>query len=100
MRVAPERKAEMADILGAVERLRLAAQDELVDHRGVGRAGSLLQQPVEVARSYRLPLGEAQADAFQPLEKLAQSLELGRIRRIVDAVHARLALFFQRLGGG
>src|SRR6266851_9604010 len=27
MRVAPQRQAEMADILGAVERLRLAAQD-------------------------------------------------------------------------
>ncbi len=100
MRVAPEREAEMADILRAVERLRLAAQDELVDHRGVGRAGGLLQQAVEVARSHRLPLGEAQADALQPLEKLAQGLELGRVRRIVDAVHAGLVQFFQRLGGG
>src|SRR5258708_29632241 len=99
MRVAPERKAEMADILGAVERLRLAAQDELVDHRGVGRAGSLLQQPVEVARSHRLPLGEAQADALQPLEKLAQGLELGRARRIWDAGHAGMVEFFQRPGG-
>jgi hypothetical protein len=60
----------------------------------------LLQQPVEVARSDRLALGEAQAGALQPLEKIAQGLELSRVRCVVDAIHAELALFFQRFGGG
>ncbi len=47
-----------------------------------------------------MTLAETQADRLEALEKLAQRLDLGWVGQIVDAVHAELALFFQRFGGG
>ena len=76
MRVAAQRQAEMAEIVGAVLGLRLAAQHQLVDHARVRRAGRALQDLVELRGLQHLALGEVEAER---LEELAQ-----RLRRAPD----------------
>ena len=71
MRVARQREAEMTDIVGAVCRLRLAAQHHLVDQRRFRRAGDAAQHAVEIARMH-LVAGR-QRDA-QPVQEVAQGL--------------------------
>src|SRR5579883_1790829 len=58
MGVAAERQAEMAEIVRAVDRLRLAPEDDLADQPAIRRAGNLVEDLREVSRAQHLPLGE------------------------------------------
>ena len=49
MRVAAQVQAEVADVLGGVDGLRLRAQHDLVDEIGDGQRLGALQHAVEVA---------------------------------------------------
>ncbi len=51
--VAGEGEAEMAEIVGAVDGLALAAQDGLVDQRRfIGLSATCVQHAVEIARAH------------------------------------------------
>ena len=90
----------MADIVGAVGGLCLAAQDEIVDEGGHRRRRGAAQQPIKQSRLWRLALREIEPGKIEPGEKITQRCELCRVGRVVHPVHAgsipRLKLF----GGG
>ena len=65
MGVIAERQAEMADIFGAVRRLRLGAQDRVLHRRGERSAGEPLDQLGKVARPNGLPAGQTQPKRLQ-----------------------------------
>src|SRR5215469_11430132 len=69
MSIAPERQAEMAEIVRAVDGLSLAAQDQLMDQGLVRRAGGLAQDLVEMARAHRLAFGELEAGDAEAVEE-------------------------------
>ncbi len=97
MGVARQGEAEMADVVGAVGRLALAAQHHLVDQRRLLRAGDALQHAVEVARVQLVARRQADAHAVQDG---AQRFELLLRGRRVDAVHAGAVQPLQLLGRG
>ena len=91
-------QAEMADIVGVVDRLRLAAQHHVVHHRS--RAAVPLafgQNAVEGARLHHLALGEADAEGAQEVGEGEQLLL--RRRRRARGRSAGVRRFLQRLGG-
>ena len=99
--IAGEVQAEMADIVGRIDGLHLAAQDDLIDDLGMGAFLGLDQEAVEPVGARGLTLGPVDADGGQ---KVGQRLDLFLTRRVVDPVDqggAFLALGrgLQRLGG-
>ena len=97
MRIARQGQAEMPDIVGAVFRLRLTAQHDLVDQERLGRADEAAQHAVEIARMHLV--ASRQRDA-EPVQEVAQRRELVVGRRGVHAIHHRLMQALQFLGGG
>ena len=76
----------MADVLGAVDRLRLAAQHEAGSHLAHVVLGQGLQQTGEVAGL----LGGPAPRHAQMLQELRQRFEPGRVGLVVHAVEAGL----------
>ena len=97
VRVAPQVEAEVAEVLGGVDGLRLRAQHHLVDEVRDGQRLGPLQDAVEVAGAQRSEPRQLQVQAVQELAQRQQLLLRGRV---VHAVDDRRALGFQRLGGG
>ena len=87
---------EVADVLGIVLRLHLAAQDHLVDDIGVRPLTGVVQQLVEAVGVGRLALAPGDV---QRLQEVGQGLHLLGAGRVVDAVDQRRTLLLQRLGG-
>src|SRR6266478_6576895 len=88
--IAAQSQAEMTDIVRAIDRLRLAVKDQLVDESSRRRCRRPPQHPIEQLRLQRLSLGKAQLDDLGLGEESAQLLNLLRVRRIVNTVHAGL----------
>src|SRR3546814_1545024 len=86
MRVAAERKAEMARVGGALIGLRLAAQKRLHDLGQPVVLRKAVDQPVEHRGGDHLPQREA---LFEGFEIVFQADELFAARGLVDAVHHR-----------
>ena len=84
----------MAEIVGAVDGLALAAQHGLADQLGDRLVGDLLQHAVEIGRPQ--PLAGRHGDA-QGAQEFAQRLELGGVGLVVDAVEAGRVALLQRL---
>jgi hypothetical protein len=74
--VARQRQAEMAEIVGTVDRLALASEHGLVDQAGDRLVRDLVQDAVEVA--WPDPRSGRQAHT-QGAQKLAQALDLGGV---------------------
>src|SRR5215469_3707859 len=100
MGVAAQRQTEMPDVVEAVGRLRLAAQYKVVDQWCFHGSGGAAQYAVEQLGLDRLPLSQCQSGNTGLYEKDAQRLDLLRIGRVVDAVHAGLPACLELLGGG
>ena len=97
--VAAQVQAEMADIVGRVDRLRLGAQHHLVDDVCVRAALARSQDAVEVARrATACALGEAAGRASQEVAQRSSFSLRGRVVHAVDQRACACAL--QRLGGG
>ena len=100
MRIAAQRQTEMPDIVRAVGRLRLTAQDEVVDQRGFPGSGRAAQHAVEQLRPDRLSLGQCQAGNAGLFQESTQHLDFVRIGSVVHSVHAGLPARLQLLRGG
>ena len=68
MHVFRQAKTEMTNVIDAVNRLRLAAKNQFIDHRCMGCVGGLGQDRVEQTRFDDLPARQVQ---FQAIEKIA-----------------------------
>ena len=84
----------MAEIVRAVDRLALAAQDRLVDQPRRRLAFDGVQHAVEVGRAQALADRDGDAERAQ---ELAQRFELGRVGLVVDAVEAGHVALLERL---
>jgi len=60
--IAAQSQAEMTDIVRAIDGLRLAAKDQLVDESSRRRCRRPPQHPIEQLRLQRLSLGKGQPD--------------------------------------
>ena len=97
VRVAAEREAEVARVLGPVIGLRLAAQHRFHDLRLLGLVGDVLEHAVEQAGRDHLAEREAVAEGRHVFLERDQLLAA---RRLVDAVDHRRGLGLQCLGRG
>src|SRR5439155_6226749 len=100
MGVATQSQAEMADIARAVGGLRLATEHQLVDESGCWHRSSSPQHPIEQLRLRRLSPCKARSDDPGFDKQSAQLLNLLRVRRVVNTVHAGLSPRLQLLSGG
>ena len=94
MRVARQGEAEMADVVRAVFRLRLAAQHHFVHQRRFRRVRDTTQHAVEIARMQLVARWQRNA---QPMQEVTQRGELLIGRRGMHAVHRRLVQAFEFL---
>ena len=97
MRVAAQIQAEMAVILMRIFRLRLRAQNDLIDDILVLQPFTRARMALKWAARSALALGELHADRRQ---KLRQRGELFARRFVMGAVDQLLPILLQRLGGG
>ena len=86
----------MPGIVGAVDRLTLAAQHGLVDQAGHRLVRDLVQDAVEVGRPQARAGGQGDAQGAQ---ELAQAFDLGGVGVVMDAVQAGGVALLERLGG-
>ncbi len=81
MGVARQGQPEMADIVRAVDGLRLGAQHQFVDHAGFRRGRGAVEDAVEQLGPHRLALGQGKAGDAHLVEEVAQRGELFRVGR-------------------
>ena len=97
MGVVAEIEPEMADVARRVGGLALGAQHQLADDRRQLVLLELLEQAREVGRARERAGAAPHAEA---LEQLGERLELDRIGRVVDPVHAVHARLIEGLRRG
>src|SRR6266478_4603552 len=100
MGIAAQSQAEMAYIVRAIDGLRLAAKDQLVDESSCRRCRGAPQHPIEKLSLQRLSLSKALPDDRGLGEQSAQLLNLLGVGRVVNTVHAGLPPCLQILRGG
>ena len=95
--VAREAEPKVADVAGAVGRLRLGAQDHQAGDPDISGVFEQGEEPVEGIGTDGAASRQGEPAAA---EKFAQRFELRRVGPVVDAVHAGHALGFERAGRG
>src|SRR5579885_2952247 len=98
VRVAPERQAKMTEVPRRIDGLCLAAQDQLMNERRMGRVGGPPEHRVEMMWPEHLTLGQRKTGDAEASQELAERVELRGIGWLVDAVHAGLAQTLQGFG--
>src|SRR5215475_13293387 len=84
MDITAQSQAEMADIVRAIDGLRLAAKHQLVDESSCRRSRGAAQQPIEQLRPQRLSFGKTRPGDLGLGKESAQLLNLPGVGRVVN----------------
>src|SRR6516164_1594428 len=100
MAIAAQSQPELTNIIGAVGGLCLAAEDQFVDDGRRRCRRCTPQDPVKQLWLQRLPFCEAETGDADLVEDYTQLLQLFRVGRVMNTVHARSPLRLEFLCSG